>query len=99
MPGQKKLLLGKETDAIKIQAYSIEEQITPKYPASYVWQFDHDNTVPIENTQMLVAALKENGIAHEYETFPGTLHGAAEGTDTPAEGWLERAIPFWQAQC
>ena len=95
--GSKNLLIGKNADAAVIRAYSIEKQITEKYPASYVWQFDHDNMVPVENSQMLVNALKAKGIACEYETFPGTIHGAGLGIGTPAGGWLERAVKFWQA--
>ena len=97
--GSRKLFLGKQAKSKQMQKhYSVEELITDTYPASYVWQFDHDDTVPIENTQMLTEALKKKGIPHVYETFPGTIHGAGIGFNTPAEGWLEKAVQFWQTQ-
>ena len=97
--GSRKLFLGKQAKSVQMQKnYSVEELITDSYPASYVWQFDQDDTVPIENTQMLIEALKKNGIHYAYETFPGTIHGAGIGFNTPAEGWLEKAVQFWQAQ-
>lgn len=95
--GSRKLLLGKAAANPAIQKkYSIEQQVTSNYPPSYVWQFDQDNMVPIENTQLLVNALKENGISHAYDTFVGTIHGAGIGANTPAEGWLDRAVAFWE---
>lgn len=95
--GSKSLLIGKKADPATVRAYSVELQVTDKYPASYVWQFDHDNMVPVENSQMIVSAIKAEGVACEYETFPGTSHGVGLGTGTPAEGWLEQAVSFWQA--
>lgn len=46
---------------------------------------------------MLVSAMRAKGVACEYETFLGTSHGVSLGTGTPAEGWLDRAVLFWQA--
>ena len=66
--------------------YSIEQQVSDRYPATYVWQFDADDIVPIDNSRMLMDALRKNNIPNKYETFPGTLHGAGLGTGTPAEG-------------
>ena len=96
--GSKNLLVGKNAAANMVQAYSIEKQITMNYPPSYVWQFDHDNMVPSDNSRMLVEAIRRYGSPCEYETFPGVSHGVGLGTDTPAEGWLERAVSFWQEQ-
>ena len=91
----KNLLLGRDCDLSAAHAYSIETQVTGKYPASFVWQFDHDDVVPVQNSQMMVSVLEANHIPCAYETFPGTSHGVGLGTGTPAEGWLERAVAFW----
>ena len=88
-------LLGQDCDPSIVHAYSIESQVTHKYPASFVWQFDHDDVVPVKNSQMIVEALETNHVPWEYETFPGTSHGVGLGTGTTAEGWLERAAEFW----
>lgn len=96
--GSRNCLLGKKADAGLVEAYSVEKQVTADYPPSYVWQFDQDNMVPIDNTKLLVEKLKECKVKHQYETFPGTAHGVGLGIGTPAEGWLERAIEFWEKE-
>ena len=97
-PGSRDNLLGKENinNQELLRKYSIEQQVTANYPPSFVWQCDQDKEVPIDNSQMMVKALKEKGIACEYETFPSDAHGWGEGKGTSAEGWIERAIDFWQ---
>ncbi|MBQ9153778.1 MAG: alpha/beta hydrolase [Solobacterium sp.] len=92
--GSKNCLLGKKASAEIIRRYSVEEQITPDYPPAFVWQFDADNMVPVENTKMLVQALEKNHIEHEYVLYPGTIHGAGSGEGTAAEGWMEQALAF-----
>lgn len=92
------MFLGKENiyDEEIISRYSVELLITPDYPPTFVWQCTRDHTVPIENTQMLVNALTENNVPHKYETFDSDNHGWGAGDGTLAEGWIERAVSFWQ---
>lgn len=90
-------LLGKKPSMGQVEAYSVERQVDAAYPPSFVWQFDHDYMVPIDNSQMMVDALAAAGVRHEYVTYPGKVHGAGLGVGTPAEGWLEQAVAFWDA--
>jgi len=76
--------------------YSVEEQVTSNYPPTYVWQCDKDYAVPIENTQLLAQALAKAGVPCEYETFDSNMHGWGCGKGTIAEGWVVRAIKFWE---
>lgn len=93
--GSREMLLGKDADPEMCRRYSIEKLIDRDYPRTFVWQCEADGTVPIQNTQMLAAALAEKDVEHEYEVFPGDAHGWGLGIGTAAEGWLERAIDFW----
>ena len=97
-PGSRKLLLEKNAQPAVQEMYSIERQVTTHYPPAYVWQFDHDNLVPVENSAMIAEALQKQHIPCQYETFPGTIHGAGLGTGTACDGWLERAAAFWASQ-
>lgn len=76
--------------------YSVDEQVTPAYPPSFVWQCSGDAVVPIENTKLLDCALTAQGVLHRYETFPGCEHGSGLADGTAAAGWLERAVDFWE---
>lgn len=97
--GSRNALIGKNADEKLIDLYSIDKQISNSYPASFVWQFDNDSMVPVDNSQMIVKNLRENGIPVEYVTYPGKLHGAGLGIGTACEGWLEEAVCFWEKQC
>lgn len=97
--GSRRYLLGKswKESSLQIEKYSIENQITSCYPPIFVWQFENDNTVPVENTKMLVESLKQNHIKNTYELFAGTAHGVGLGVGTKAEKWLEHAVSFWES--
>ncbi len=95
----RRCFLGKahQNDAEWIHRYSVEEQITPNYPPTFVWQCVRDDTCPVQNSKMLVQALEANRVPCRYEVFPGTAHGWGEGRGTAAEGWVLRAIHFWES--
>jgi hypothetical protein len=43
-----------------------------------------------------VAALRTTGTEAEFHRYSGLGHGFGPGTGTIAEGWLDRAIRFWE---
>lgn len=56
----------------------------------------------IANWRIMQARLSEltrrYGIPTEFRVFEGLRHGFGIGQDTPAQGWIEDAIAFWQVQ-
>ena len=76
--------------------YSIEKQVTEHYPPAYIWQCEADNTVPIQNSAMMVEELKKRGIPCQYHVYPGNAHGWGLATGKAAEGWLDEAVAFWE---
>ena len=38
------------------------------------------------------------GIPTEFHSYPGLSHGFGLGTGTVAQGWIDEAIDFWEAQ-
>ena len=96
--GSRDNFLGKEDreDAEVQERFSVECHISKDYPKTYVWQCDHDNTVPIKNTELLVEAFEKNCVPYRYETFHSDAHGWGLGNHTKAEGWLNRAVDYWR---
>ncbi|MGM9538269.1 MAG: alpha/beta hydrolase [Candidatus Onthomonas sp.] len=98
-PTSRSCLLGRHlSDPEFAHRYSIERQVTSVYPPTYLWQCDADAVVPIQNSRLMAEALTACGVPHRYETYPGTDHGTGLSDGTAAQGWLERAVSFWQGQ-
>ena len=43
-----------------------------------------------------IKGIKANGTAGEIEIFDGLSHGFGLGEGTAAEGWIDRAVAFWE---
>ena len=41
-------------------------------------------------------ALQKHGVPFELLEAEGNVHGWGAGIGTPAEGWIEKAVQFWQ---
>lgn len=46
--------------------------------------------------QNRIERIRDNGTPAQIDVFPGLPHGFGIGTNTPAEGWLDRAVSFWE---
>ena len=91
-------LLGTHPTDDQERAASIEEQVTPNYPPTYLWCGDADSLVPPENTRRMAAALETAGVPFRCEVFPEVEHGVGPGTGTAAEGWIDQAVDFWRKE-
>lgn len=96
--GSKNTLAGSNCTKMEkfVQMYSVEENITHDYPASYIWQCSKDDTVPIENTEKMAEKLSQYGVVYKYRTYNSKVHGLGLGKGTIAEGWLDEAVRFWK---
>ena len=45
-----------------------------------------------------IERIRRNGTDAMIEVFPGMGHGFGLGTHTKAEGWIDRAVTFWENQ-
>jgi acetyl esterase/lipase len=59
--------------------------------------FAADDPIGSTGTDVFVDQLRANGIPVEEEKFPTGGHGFGLGVSTPAAGWLDRAVAFWEA--
>ena len=89
-------ILGKQPDEAKIAATSVEKNITPSYPPTFLWNSLEDTEVEPVNSQLLADALKAEGILHEYIQFKSGKHGCGLAVGTPCESWFKQAVDFWE---
>jgi len=96
--GSRKNLLGDHPTQAQINLTSVEKQVREKYPPTFLWCGDADKTVAPQNSRLLVKALVEYGIPHEFVEYSGVGHGVGLGTGLACEPWFERAVAFWEKQ-
>ena len=88
----------KTYDKSLIEKYSVELNVTEKFPATYIWHCEEDKGVVPTNSINLVKALISKGINVKHRSIKGNAHGWGVGKGTPAQGWLDEAVEFWQNQ-
>ena len=90
------LILGEGYDASDAKALSLEHQIEEGFAPVYtVWNKD-DPYVHERGFMGLIESLEKNGIVHDKEIYETGGHGFGPGYGIEAEGWIERAVRFWE---
>ena len=56
---------------------SLEKQVNEKTPKAFIWHTFSDETVPVENSLLLVSAMRRAGIPTEFHMYPRGQHGLA----------------------
>ena len=59
---------------------SLEKLVDATYPPTFVWHTQQDDTVPVQNSLLLVNQLIAYGIPTEFHLFTEGLHGLSLGT-------------------
>ena len=82
------------------QAFALEDKITPQTPPVFVWHTMEDETVPVENTLLLLTALRKAGVPCEAHLFQKGAHGTSISTaevnaaDLHRHHWVELAVEW-----
>jgi acetyl esterase/lipase len=71
-------------------AYSLDE------PPTFAVVGEDDRIAPPSVMQKRMDALRRGGRDVEFLRYAGVGHGFGPGAGTNAEGWLDRAIDFWE---
>lgn len=77
---------------------SLENQVNAHTPRAFIWHTFEDATVPVENSLMLVGALRKFGIPTEFHMYPNGQHGLALASVQTAniEGkYLQKECESW----
>lgn len=90
-------------DRARQEKFSLERLVNPDTPPVFLWHTLDDDTVPVENTLLLEAALRREKISHELHLFPHGVHGLALAdleTYSPSRGRLpDRHVARWATLC
>lgn len=63
-----------------LQLLSLENQVNEDVPPTFIWHTFSDQSVPVENSLLLVGALRRAGIPTEFHMYPRGSHGLALAT-------------------
>ncbi len=69
-------LLGEREEELS-EKMSLEKQVTDKTPKAFIWHTYADGSVPVENSLLLMGALRRAGIPAELHIYPKGGHGLA----------------------
>lgn len=84
--------------AAVIMQYTGLSEVTGDEPPTYCCVGTSDGIAPYRVMEERVRRIQANGTDAEVEVFEGLPHGFGLGEGTVAEGWIDRAIVFWERQ-
>ena len=76
--------------------YTGLSEVTGFEPPTYSAVGTSDGIAYYRTMERRINAIKANGTDAEIEIFNGLSHGFGLGTGTAAEGWIDRAVKFWE---
>ena len=91
-------MAGYEPTREDFEQYDVLAHMGADYPPAFLVACEDDPTVPVRNSRMMDAKLAELGVPHETLIGRTGGHSFGVGIGTDVEGWMERAVAFWQAQ-
>lgn len=84
--------------AAVVLQYTGHAEYTPEDPPTFACVGENDWIANWRTMERRLQALQDLGIPTEFHHYPGLPHGFGLGTGTIAEGWLDEAVAFWEAQ-
>lgn len=81
-----------------ILQYTGLSEVTGNEPPTYNCVGTSDWIANYQTMENRIRRIKSNGTDAEIEIFNGLPHGFGLGTGTVAEGWINRAVAFWERQ-
>ena len=81
-----------------IMQYTGHSDYTPDDPPTFACVGENDGIANWRTMEYRLNGMKNLGIPTEFHHYPGLSHGFGLGTGTAAEGWLDEAVRFWEAQ-
>ena len=82
--------------AAVIMQYTGLSSVTGQEAPTYAFVGTSDYIASYESMEQYISRLRRNGTNAEIEVFTGLSHGFGLGEGTVADGWINRAMDFWQ---
>jgi acetyl esterase/lipase len=79
-----------------IMAYTGHVEVAAHEPRTFVAVGEHDGIASPSTMEQRAAAVRATGADVVFHRYPGLGHGFGPGIGTSAEGWLGRAVDFWE---
>ena len=82
--------------AAVIMQYTGLSEVTGDEPPTYACVGTSDGIASYRSMERYISRIKNNGNNAQIEVFDGLSHGFGLGQNTVADGWLDRAVMFWE---
>lgn len=79
-------IIGEDASPERRQLVSLEKQITPDVPPTFLWHCADDGLVPVQNSLLFLEGLSLAGVSYEAHIYPSGGHGLALADQTTAMG-------------
>ena len=81
-----------------VMQYTGLSEVTGEEPPTYACVGTRDYIADWRTMSDRISRIQANGTPAEIEVFDGLTHGFGLGSGTVAEGWIDRAVAFWDEQ-
>jgi len=81
-----------------VMQYTGLSEVTGQEPPTYACVGTNDTIANYRVMSNRIQQLQSRGIPAQIEVFDGLRHGFGLGTGTVAQGWIDRAVGFWETQ-
>ena len=82
--------------AAVIMQYTGLSEVTGDEPPTYACVGTSDGIASYRSMERYISRIKNNGTNAKIEVLDGLSHGFGLGQNTVADGWLDRAVMFWE---
>jgi len=87
--GSKDALLGDAPDADQVRLFSMEHQVSPQTPSTFILHARDDQAVSVDNTINYTEVLKEKGVSVKQVILDEGGHGFGYNPDSPTFSWTQ----------
>lgn len=93
--GSRTNLLGDNPSKELIELLSNERQVSDKTPPTFLFHTEDDATVPVENSLLFAAALREKKVAYEMHIYQHGRHGVGLAPNEPELSTWPNLLVNW----